>query len=180
MPGPHFKESDLEAQAKEDDAPANGGDGEAQARLAALEAELKAQKRAAKDADEARAQEKMLGALRTQLLAAGVPPTRVDHAIAHLHHAQGRIGLSDDGQAVIRFDRESAGGKYQDHLGLDAGLAEWLDTDDGRAFLPPARVAGKDDHNSGRQPFITKGPSGQTQVNTKGLISKVLDRAARG
>jgi hypothetical protein len=151
------------------------GDDEGAARMAALEAKLAEAETSRKAADDARKSATMLGSLRTELLAKGVPAARVDHAIAHLHHAQKRVAIGDDNRATLRFDRTSAGGAYEDHLALGDGVKEWLGTEDGKSFLPASDARGAE---------AAKGRAGVPRtsggkIDTPALISKVLSRAVR-
>lgn len=143
------------------------------AKLSALESQLATQKQATQDADSARKTATMLSALRTQLISKNVPANRVDHVIAVLHHAEGRIGMDDAGKATLRFDRSSAGGDYTDTPTLDKGLTEWLETDAGKAFLPATRVQGSEAHNNSGRPL--KGMDGKINANT--LINSILGAA---
>jgi hypothetical protein len=138
-----------------------------------MESQLAAQKEATVAADTSRKEEKMLSALRTQLIAQKVPATRVDHVIAVLHHQQGRVGIDEAGQATLRFDRTSTGGSYTDTPALKKGLEEWLGTDAGKAFLPATRVQGSEVHGNQTRPL--KGVDGK--VNPSSLINSLLGAA---
>ena len=147
------------------------GDPAVLAKLAAMESQLAASKQATTDAESARKSEKMLGALRTAIGKADVPANRIDHVIALIHNSQKRIGLDDNGNPTMRFDRSSAGGAYQDHLGLDEGLKEFLETDDGKSFLPATQVQGGEVHNKTR-PMASGG-----KPNMKSIQSALLGAA---
>lgn len=163
----------LEDRAKDTPDPEVKTDPALVAKLKALETQLETQKQATLDADSARKTERMLSDLRTQLIAKKVPADRVDHVIAVLHHAEGRIGMDDTGKATLRFDRSSAGGDYTDTPTLDKGLTEWLETDAGKAFLPATRVQGSEAHNNSGRPL--KGMDGK--INTNTLINSILGAA---
>lgn len=149
-------------------------DPKVKAELARLTAKLEASELAATKAEAGRASEKMLGGLRTALLAASVPANRVQHAINHLHHGEGRVVLSDAGKPTIRFDRSASTGDYTDHLALDKGVEEWLGTDDGKAFLPSKRVAGVDPNKPGTKPLKTS----DGKINGRAIIGRALALAA--
>lgn len=141
------------------------------AQIEALKLSIETEKANTKTATQKAAQEKMLSALRGALTTGKV--SRVEHAVAHLHHAQGRISLDDTGQPVIRFDRTGPAGAYQDHLPLEKGMTEWLGTDDGKSFLPAKQIHGSDVHNSQRRGAV----QADGKVNTRGLISQALAQA---
>ena len=165
----------MAAIAKPDDKPDDKVDAKPDAallaKIEALEESVRTEQTNTKTATAKAAAEKMLSALRGALTKGKV--SRVEHAVAHLHHAQKRISLDDIGQPVIRFDRTGAGGAYQDHLPLEKGMEEWLGTDDGKSFLPAKQIHGSDVHNSQRRGTIT--PDGK--VNTRNLISQALAQA---
>lgn len=146
------------------------------AKMAALEAELAAQKVATASANTKQATQKMLGALRTELAKKKVPAARIDHVIAVLHNAEGRIALNDAGKATLRFDRETTAGNYTETPTLDKGLDEWLATDAGKAFLPAKDVQGSKVHNDRGRPITT--PDGK--VNSRNLVNTLLGGALRG
>ena len=159
----------LIAKAIEDKATAaaEGGketDSATAARLQDMETKLAAQTAATAKAESARASEKMLSQLRTAIATAGVPAARVDHVVALLHNAQGRIALDDNGNATIRFDRNTTAGAYQDQLALDKGLTEFLDTDAGKAFLPATQVQGSAVHGASHNGAPLAKPGGKPNV----------------
>ncbi|MEE8386422.1 MAG: hypothetical protein V3S01_10950 [Dehalococcoidia bacterium] len=146
------------------------------AKMAALEAELATQKKATESATAARSTERMLSALRTELAKKDIPAARIDHVVAVLHNAEGRIALNEAGKATIRFDRTTTAGDYTDTPTLDKGLDEWLGTDAGKAFLPAKDVAGSKVHSSRSRPATT--PDGK--VNPRNLVNTLLGGALRG
>lgn len=149
-------------------------DAESLARLAGLEEKLEKANLAAENAESKAAQESMLGHLRTALLAAKVPANRVNHAIALLHNAEGRVALNDAGQATLRFDRTSAAGAYKDHALLPAGVEEWLATDDGKAFMPAAQVRGADTTKAGPKGITTPGKDGKVNIDVRSIKGALL------
>jgi hypothetical protein len=54
----------------------------------------------------------------------------------------GRIARSADGDVIFKMPREAGGEKYDDEMPLEAGIREWLETDEGKAFAPPKGVEG--------------------------------------
>ena len=146
------------------------------AKMKALEDALEAQKKATESATAARSTERMLSALRTELAKKNIPAARIDHVVAVLHNAEGRIALNDAGKATIRFDRTTTAGDYTETPTLDKGLDEWLGTDAGKAFLPAKDVVGSKVHNTRSRPVTT--PDGK--VNSRNLVNTLLGGALRG
>lgn len=137
--------ADAAAKAKKE-AEANGEqkiDPRTAARLADMETKLASANQRSKEAETARKNEALVVAGRSALAKAGVQPNRIDHAMALLHSAQGRLRTDTDGHPVVYFRR--TGGPtndYDEEVGLTAGIEEWVKTDDGKAFLPAIEGGG--------------------------------------
>lgn len=75
--------------------------------------------------------------LSDALREAGVDNSRVRAAVALLNE-DGVVGRDDDGKIVWKIQRAG----YTDEVALEAGIAEWLKTEEGKAHLPARGVAG--------------------------------------
>lgn len=139
------------AKAKEEEPPAGGkggkgddkaGKGDTDPRIAAqiakLEKDLEEQKSARLRAEEKEKSAKLEGSARDALIKAGVPAERVGHAMAFIHNAQNRVRFDDKGAVGLHFQREG----YEEIVPIEKGVAEWLKTTDGKAFLPPSGAQG--------------------------------------
>ncbi len=136
------------AKAKKEKEEAGGGEQQqADPRVAAqidkLTRKLAESERKTIDAETARKNEALVAAGRSALSKAGVQANRLDHAMAFIHNAEGRLRTDGDGHPVVHFRRKApTGDHYDDEVGLTDGIAEWLKTDDGKAFLPAIEGGG--------------------------------------
>lgn len=110
--------------------------------LADMKTKLANANRRSDDAETARKNEALVAAGRSALAKAGVQANRIDHAMALLHNAQGRLRTDTDGHPVVFFRRTGPTGDFDDLVGLTAGITEWVKTDDGKAFLPAIEGGG--------------------------------------
>lgn len=134
-----------------DGKPGAAGDESAEMRkMKARMEEMERKNKAAEEARQAAEAKERTGRLhsraRQALLDAGADPTGVSHAMAYLTQ-NGTLAYNDDDQAAFRFTR-----KWGDELvAADLAAAEWLQTDDGKRYLPPKSVRGTGTHE-GRSP----------------------------
>lgn len=110
--------------------------------LADMKTKLANANRRSEEAETARKNESLVVAGRSALAKAGVQPNRIDHAMALLHNAQGRLRTDTDGHPVVHFRRTGPNGDFDDEVGLTPGIEEWVKTDDGKAFLPAIEGGG--------------------------------------
>jgi hypothetical protein len=135
----------LEANATKQDPPPGKKDGdgkgvapEVQAQIDALKAKL-TESEAKAAATEAKAREdRALNASRDALLKAGVPASMVPFALARIK-ADGLVKYDDDGNPFFEA-ADAYGGKVKQDPVTWAGA--YVKTDDGKALLPAAPVAG--------------------------------------
>lgn len=153
-----------------------GTSGKPDPKVARLEAKLQAMEKQAREAEERRqaAEEKaksdrLIGAARDALLAAGVPSDRARFALAALKD-EGILAFDDDGVPGLKFQRQG----YSEVVPAEAGAAEWLKSDAGKLFLPPSDAQGSG-QRGGRRP-----PSGTGQPIDAETLSRNLFRAVAG
>lgn len=104
-----------------------------------------AKEREAREQEKAtRLREEERGSLATALRAAGLPDTTVKAAVALLHTEDKKVARTEDGRIVFRMEKGQGVSRYTDELDLDAGVGEWLKSDEGKSFMParPAQGAG--------------------------------------
>lgn len=144
-------------------------------------AQLKAQfeqERTARLAAEAKAKTDALhSAARAALAKAGVPGDRIEHAMAYLKD-KGLLDYASTG---------SPGWKGKDQynvdavLDMEAGAKAWLQTTDGKHYLPPEDVRGTGDGAGGRGGRSGSGPLNLTDLRGNqalgaGLLSGLLNQ----
>ena len=158
----------------EDKADAKGGktDPATAAQLKALQASLEEEKTKREAAEEARKLDSMLGAFRGELSKAGVPANRVDHVVAVLHNQQQRLKVGDDGTPGIEYSRDG----YKEVVPFSKDVAEFLGSDDGKAFLPPRDVAGTGGGGGNRR--RASGDS-DGKINSAGFGAALIKAAQR-
>ena len=130
-------------------------------RLADLEKQL-ADEKAAREAEKSKAETaRLVQATERELLAAGIPADRVELALAHLHHANGRLKATDGGEPGLVFKRQG----YDEVLPLKTGVAEWMKSDQAKALIPPAPVTGTGGiHGNPASGF--RGPDGKLDLGS--------------
>lgn len=121
------------------------------------------------EAETARKNEALVVAGRSALAKAGVQANRIDHAMALLHNAQERLRTDSDGHPVVYFRRTGPTGDFDDLVGLTAGIAEWVKTDDGKAFLPAIEGGG-----TGGGAGKKKGADGSQNATTQDQLAGTL------
>ena len=110
--------------------------------LADMRTKLATERKRSDDAEAARKTQALVAAGRSALGKAGVQSNRIEHAMALIHSAEGRLRTDSDGHPVVYFRRTGPAGDFDDEVGLTAGITEWLKTDDGKAFLPAVAGGG--------------------------------------
>lgn len=108
---------------------------ETRKRLQLIEDERAAEKRHA-------ALEAERSALTEKLVALGVPADRVRAAVALLHTEEKRIGRDGDGRMIFKLRKGSGAAAYDDEVSIEDGIKQWLDTSDGKIFLPAKGTRG--------------------------------------
>ena len=76
--------------------------------------------------------------LSAALSAANVPKGLIKGAAAQLYIEEEKISRNKEGQVIYKAQREG----YVDELSLQAGIAEWLATEEGKYYAPPRGGAG--------------------------------------
>lgn len=139
--------------------------------------------RAAERADVQRKEER--AELQRVLIERGMDPKRAKGAVALLHGDERRIKRDGDGNIVFTVERGSGSSRYSDELSLSDGVAAWLDTDDGKSYLPPkgARGSGSAPANkttpaAGGSPFGTKGADGKVDPAARRTLARQTLAAA--
>lgn len=115
-----------------------------QADLDAMRKQAEAQSKRAEEAEQKRAAELLTSGTRDALIAAGADPKRVHLALPVLQ-TTGRVKLNDKGVPVMVFQRNG----YEETLPIADGAKEWLGTDDGKLYVPPAGTQGTGDGTGG-------------------------------
>lgn len=80
--------------------------------------------------------------LASALRAKGIPEVQVKAAVALLHTEDKVVGRGEGGAIVFKIQKGTGQAKYVDEVSIEAGVDEWLKTDDGKSFLPPRQVGG--------------------------------------
>lgn len=112
--------------------------------------ELEDKYKAAESAREAEAQRALRveerNVLQDALRKGGVDDARIRPAVALLYTEEQRIVRDDNGKVSMKVV-----GKYgEELLPVDKAVAGWLQSDDGKIFLPPRGAAGSGSSHSGR------------------------------
>lgn len=143
------------------------------AKLAALERQLQAEKSARETAENASRTERLLNATRAELGKAGIAPDRIEHAIAVLHHAGGRLKTTESGEPVISMSRDWG----KEDVPLNKGIGEWAKAE-GLHFLPPKEATGTGGGGSHHDPTIPKTGDGKLDVSAlRDRVGSALSRA---
>lgn len=110
-----------------------------------MEADLKTEREARAAEQKQREIEEDRADLASHLRKSGLDEVRTRAAVALLHGEEKRL-VREGGKRFLRLQ-----GKHGDEdLPLEAGVAAWLKTDDGKAFVPAAKVGGSG-NNPNRQ-----------------------------
>lgn len=123
---------------------------------------------------EARARSEERTALQAALVKAGVRAELLPAAIALLHGDEKRLKRSKNGDIVWPVKRGTGDSAYDDDLTIEAGLTEWLATDQGKAYLPPKDAGGGGGAGGGRPPNPGEKP------NVAQARQTVVDWLSRG
>lgn len=110
---------------------------QSEARIKALEEENRKSQAEAAQSEAKRRQDEEKAALASVLADQGITGARQRAAMSLLYTEDKRVVREDDGAILFVVPRSG----YTDKVKLDEGVKEWLNTDDGKAFMPP-RVAG--------------------------------------
>ncbi len=148
-----------------DDDKKKKGDSKLEREIEKLKAQAATEKGLRETAETKQKTDALVGAARSALLKAGVPADRIDHALAVLHSASGRLVHDDDGNPGISFKTEFG----PEVRAMEKGATDWIGTDEGKHFLPPTNVGGTGDGNSGgKKDFkTTKGKTNYRKVGRK-------------
>lgn len=124
-----------------------GGGAEEPPQITKLQNQLKAMadkqaetERRAQELEEARKTEALRTAVRDALGGAGADPKRVAIALSHLQ-ASDLIKTDDQGRPAFAFRRDWG----EELLPVEKGAAEWLQTEEGKFFLPATGRSGTGD-----------------------------------
>lgn len=113
-----------------------------------LEEERKAreeEKRLREQERDGRLKEEARNAAASILRDNGIDGSRLKGALAVLDTEERRISRDESGSLRFKFPKNG----YDDYVSLDEGIAAWLKTEDGKAYLP-ARQAGGSGNNGPR------------------------------
>ena len=151
-----------------------GSDAEAESEaIRKLKQRLDEQEQRARAAEQARAEaerkartDRLYGAARDALTAAGV--SRPDHALAVLKDRGLLTYTSEEADGTPGFKGENEYGQ-EAVLPMDKGLAAWLKTDDGKAFMPASDRRGNGDRG-GRRPETGTG----TPQSAEAIVNNAL------
>jgi hypothetical protein len=109
----------------------------------AVERKAREEERAARERDR---QESMSKEERTSLAgvlrAKGLPEPQVRAAVALLAGEDKVLGRAEDGGVIFKLQKGTGAARYIDEVPLEAGVDEWLKTDDGKAFMPARQAQG--------------------------------------
>jgi len=117
--------------------------------------ELEAERQQREDEKAKRLRDEERSALTSALHDAGVTGAAARAATALLYTEENRVRRDDDGSIVFVASEEWG----EVELGLTDGLKKWLDTDDGKTFMPPRGTSGSGAAPSARPPQSTAGMS---------------------
>ena len=122
-----------------------------QEQLEKLEKQNREAQEARQAAEQKASEQRLDGALREQLGAAGVPATAQGPAIAFLRtlkleDGKAVVGLNDAGEPTFLQQRKG----YVDTRSLADGIKDWMGTDAGKLYLPATNAGGTGDGNGGR------------------------------
>lgn len=111
-------------------------------------------------------QQEERAALTETLRAAGVPDNRIRGAIAELYLDQKRVVRDDKGGIAFTMERDWG----TENVPLAKGVAEWLATDEGKAYLPPVDARGSGGTGGGRPRPPGQKPNRQELLQTLGRM----------
>lgn len=134
-----------------------------EAEQAALRKKLEESERKREEETRAAARAKQRAELEKELERAGIPAERRPGALALLFTEQGRI-KEDDGKHGWAVQREWG----EELIPVKDGVAEWIKTDEGKAYLPATPAAGSGNTGGGLPRGRDGKPSRQELVNALG------------
>ncbi len=141
--------------------------------------ELEAANKSERDAREAekatRLREEERSSLGAALRAAGLPDISVKAAVALLHSEEKKVSRTEDGRIVFKMEKGTGSARYTDELDMEAGVAEWLKTDDGKGFVPARQASG-----SGGQPIRVPGQNPRNPNEAKAQATSDLAKILLG
>ena len=126
-------------------------------------------------AEAIRAEQEERTALSQALTEAGVDGPRMKGAMALLYTEERRLARDDDGTIKYRVN-----GTYgEEMVSLKDGLKAWLETDEGKAYLPPRGATGSGANPSG-QPGGVRTDGKRTKADAERAVMAFLEQARGG
>lgn len=113
--------------------------------------QLKKEKETAAAAAEQQARKEERSALTNALLKHGIPEARAS-ASALLFVDRGAISRDDHGQICVTVKTKVGGEIIEEQMPIDAGIAEWVKSAEGKEFLPAVEAGGSGGRQGGRPP----------------------------
>lgn len=110
-----------------------------QKKIEAAERRYDEERKAREEERKARMRDEERVALADALRSGGLDDKRLRGAAALLYSEERRV-VRDPETGSIKFRQEKDG--YEELVDLGKGIAEWLKTEDGKAYLPPRQTAG--------------------------------------
>jgi len=96
--------------------------------------------------------------LKDALTAAGVSGDRIKHAMAFIYDGKDKmVNYTDSGELEFTLEKDG----YTQYLSVQEGVNAFLDTDDGKFFLPPRDVAGSGNKGGNNRPARGRGRTDQ-------------------
>lgn len=162
---------------QEPESPKEGGAGKPDPAALRLQSELEQVKKQLKDeadarkaAEEARKTERLHTAVRDALAKAGVPADRMKHALALLQ-AEGRLAYGEGDVPGLKFVRPWG----EEILPAEKAAAEWVQSDDGKVYLPAKGTQGTGEGAHERPTAAPRTKDGATDWNA--LKSRIAPAA---
>lgn len=156
--------------------PGKGGDektAKLERQLEALNQRLASEQEARKAAEEARKAERLETSVRDALIKQGVPADRVRHAIALLK-VEGRLGFTEDDRPALKIKGEYGSEEF---VAAEEAAAAWVQTDDGKLYLPPRGSQGTGDGAGSRPSKLPRAKDGTADWSA--LRHKVVEGVLR-
>lgn len=138
-----------------------------QSELEKVQKQLQQEAEARQAAEEARKTERLHTAVRDALAKAGVPADRMKHALALLQ-AEGRLAYGEGDVPGLKFVRPWG----EEILPAEKAAAEWVQSDDGKVYLPAKGTQGTGEGAHERPTAAPRTKDGATDWNAlKGRIA---------
>jgi hypothetical protein len=132
---------------------------------------LTAEEKARADERESRARAEERQVLADELRKANIPDARIKGAVAYLTHDVKAIRRNSDGAIVWPVKRD-----YGDEdVNVATGVAEWLKTEEGKAYLPPVEASGSG--NRGGRGAVPKAGEKMTDAQAKVMLGQAMAAA---